>query len=111
MSKKDGNGLSLKLFPGNLVKQTDQWIKQTSNQRSIFGDQTSFSKYSTFKKLLLPQTVPAKLNGLSDGRFFFKIMNKPVGWKTKFEFVIRYINRKLALKLGCELRSHSVNPT
>ena len=38
-------------------------------------------------------------------------MNKLVDWKTKFEFVIRYINGESALKLGRELRSHWANPT
>ena len=50
------------------------------------------------------------MDSLSDERFF-KIMNKLVDWKTKFEFVMRYINGESALKLGRELRSHWANPT
>ena len=41
---------------------------------------------------------------------FFKIMNKPVDWKTKFKFVMCYINGEPALKLGRELHSHWSNP-
>ena len=36
-------------------------------------------------------------------------MNKLVDWKTKFEFVMRYINGESALKLGRELHSHWSN--
>ena len=50
------------------------------------------------------------MDSLSDEKFF-KIMNKLVDWKTKFEFVMRYINGESALKLGRELRSHWDNPT
>ena len=37
-------------------------------------------------------------------------MNKPVDWKTKFKFIMRYINKESALKLGRELHSHWANP-
>ena len=37
-------------------------------------------------------------------------MSKSVGWKTKFDSIIHYINGEAALKLGRKLHSHWANP-